>query len=114
VTTKNVVQLNSEVVIRHLVLFQLSEEAEGRSKAENARIIKEQLEALQGVIPEIRRIEVKINHEAASDGNYDILLESEFDSLEDLQRYAMHPEHLKVGGYVSKVRTARAAIDYEV
>ena len=101
-------------MIRLLVLFQLSEEAEGRSKAENARIIKEELEALQGVIPEIRRIEVKINHEAASDGNYDILLESEFDSLEDLQRYAMHPEHLKVGGYVSKVRTARAAIDYEV
>ena len=95
-------------------MFKLSEEAEGRSKAENARIIKEQLEALQGVIPEIRRMEVKINHEAASGENYDILLESEFDSLEDLQRYAIHPDHLKAGEYVSKVRTARAVIDYEV
>lgn len=101
-------------MIKHLVMFKLSEEAEGRSKAENARIIKEKLEALQGVIPEIRRMEVKINHEAASAENYDIILESEFDSLEELQRYAIHPEHLKVGGYVSKVRTARAAIDYEV
>ena len=101
-------------MIKHLVMFKLSEEAEGRSKAENARIIKEQLEALQGVIPEIRRMEVKINHEAASGENYDILLESEFDSLEDLQRYAIHPDHLKASEYVSKVRTARAAIDYEV
>ena len=101
-------------MIKHLVMFKLSEEAEGRSKAENARIIKEQLEALQGVIPEIRRMEVKINHEAASGENYDILLESEFDSLEDLQRYAIHPDHLKAGEYVSKVRTARAVIDYEV
>ncbi len=101
-------------MIKHLVMFQLSEEAEGFSKAENARIIKERLEALQGVIPEIRTIAVRINHEAASVENYDILLESEFDTLEDLQRYAIHPEHLKVGGYVSKVRTARVAIDYEV
>lgn len=101
-------------MIKHLVMFKLYEEAEGRSKAENSRIIKEELEALQGVIPEIRRIEVKINHEAASGENYDILLESEFDSLEDLQRYAIHPAHLRVGEYVSKVRTARAAIDYEV
>ena len=57
---------------------------------------------------------VKINLSAASADNYDIILDSEFDSLQDLKTYAVHPEHLKVGAYISKVRTSRAAIDYEL
>lgn len=31
-------------MVRHIVLFKLADEAEGRSKAENALIIKERLE----------------------------------------------------------------------
>jgi hypothetical protein len=29
------------------------------------------------------------------------------------QQGVYHPEHLKVAGYIAKVRTARAAVDYE-
>ena len=100
-------------MIRHLVLFELADEAEGATKAENALQIKERLEALRGVIPEIRKMEVKLNHPGAPAGNYDVVLDSEFESLEDLRAYAVHPEHLKVGEFIAKVRTARAAIDYE-
>lgn len=95
-------------------MFKLADQAGGRSKAENALIIKEKLEALKGVIPQIRKIEVLVNHEEASRDNYDILLDSEFDTLADLQAYAVHPEHLKVGAFIVKVRTGRAAIDHEV
>lgn len=100
-------------MIKHLVLFKLADEAEGNTKEKNALVIKEKLEALKGVIPAIRKIEVLINHADASPDNYDIVLDSEFDSLEDLQTYVVHPEHVKVGGFISKVRTDRAAIDYE-
>ncbi|MDY9919562.1 Stress responsive A/B Barrel Domain [Proteiniphilum saccharofermentans] len=100
-------------MIRHLVFFKLAEEAEGNAKAENILIVKEKLEALKAVIPVIRKIEVFSNHPLASSENYDIVLDSEFDSLEDLKTYAGHPEHLKVGEFIGKVRIGRAAIDYE-
>lgn len=101
-------------MIRHLVFFKLAEEAEGNAKAANILIIKEKLESLKEVVPVIRKIEVFSNHPLASPENYDIVLESEFDSLEDLKIYTEHPEHLKVGKFIAKVRTGRAAIDYEV
>lgn len=100
-------------MVRHIVLFKLADEAEGRSKAENALIIKERLEELKNTIPVIRKIEVKINLSEASADNHDVILESEFDTLEDVRTYAVHPEHIKVGVFIAKVRTSRAAIDYE-
>ena len=95
-------------------MFKLAEQAEGLSRVENALLIKDMLEALKEVIPRIRKMEVCINHAEALPDNYDILLDSEFDSLEDLNAYALHPEHLKVGDYIVKARTGRAAIDYEI
>lgn len=100
-------------MVRHIVLFKLADEAEGRSKAENALIIKERLEELKNTIPVIRKIEVKINLSEASADNHDVILESEFDTLEDVRTYAVHTEHIKVGEFIAKVRTSRAAIDYE-
>lgn len=101
-------------MIKHLVLFKLADEAEGKSKRDNALIIKEQLESLRDVIPVIRKMEVSINHHDAPEGNYDVVLDSEFDTLEALNEYAMHPEHIKVGKFIAKVRTGRVAIDYEL
>lgn len=100
-------------MIKHLVFFKLAENAEGNTKAENILVAKERLEALKEVIPVIRKIEVFSNYVGASAENYDIVLESEFDSLEDLKIYASHPAHLKVGEFIAKVRIERAAIDYE-
>lgn len=100
-------------MIKHIVLFKLADEAEGNSKAENAAIIRQRLEALKDSIPEILKIEVAINHAGAPAGNYDIMLDSEFRNLNDLQTYISHPEHQKVGEFIVKVRTGRAAIDYQ-
>lgn len=101
-------------MIKHLVFFKLAEMAEGKTKAENAVIIKNKLEALKEAIPEIQSIKVYINHPEAATDNFDIMLDSEFNNLEDLKTYAEHPEHLKVAEFMGKIRTARAAIDYEI
>lgn len=100
-------------MIKHIVLFKLAEEAEGNSKAANAVIIKQRLEALKDLIPEILKMEVSINHADAPAGNYDIMLDSEFGNLDDLHIYISHPEHQKVGAFIGKVRIGRAAIDCE-
>ncbi|MHB9054533.1 MAG: Dabb family protein [Paludibacteraceae bacterium] len=101
-------------MIKHIVFFQLSDEAEGKTKAENARIIKEGLENLIHIIPELKKIEVGINLPEAPVTNYDVSLYSEFESMIGLDIYSKHPAHLKITEYIGKVRTARACVDYEI
>jgi hypothetical protein len=101
-------------MIKHIVFFGLADNAEGKSKAENAGIIKSELENLKHLIPQIKKIEVGINYPNAPKTNYDIALYSEFDTFEDIDIYQEHPEHKKVAAYIGKVRISRAAVDYEV
>jgi hypothetical protein len=101
-------------MIKHIVFFGLADNAEGKTKAENALIIKSELENLKHLIPEIKKIEVGINYPNAPKTNYDIALYSEFDTFEDVDIYQEHPEHKKVAAYIGKVRISRAAVDYEV
>jgi len=101
-------------MIKHIVFFGLADNAEGKSKAENAQIIKSGLENLIHLIPQIKKIEVGINYPNAPKTNYDIALYSEFDTFEDVDIYQEHPEHKKVAAYIGKVRVSRAAVDYEV
>lgn len=114
VNCRNSLNDKHKLMIKHIVLFKLADEAEGNSKGVNAAIIKQRLEALKDSIPEIVRIEVLINHADASDGNYDIMLDSEFNDLNALKAYVAHPEHVQAAEFITQVRTARAAIDYEL
>jgi hypothetical protein len=101
-------------MIKHIVFFGLADNAEGKSKQENAEIIKFELENLINFIPEIQKIEVGINCPDAPKSNFDIALYSEFESLETLDIYQEHQEHKRVAAYIGKVRTSRAAVDYEL
>ncbi|SES77111.1 Dabb family protein [[Clostridium] polysaccharolyticum] len=101
-------------MIRHIVLFDFAKEAEGKTAIENAVIAKDMLLALQDKIHVLRRMEVGINEQGADETNYTLSLTCDFDSLEDLQIYQTHPEHLKVGSFIGKVKTRRSCVDYEI
>jgi hypothetical protein len=101
-------------MIKHIVLFKIANMAEGLTKAENALFIKNELENLKNLIPQIKMIKVGINLPDAAVINCDVALESEFESLEDLVTYQLHPEHKRVAAYIAKVRTERACVDYEM
>ena len=45
-------------MVRHIVWWTLKPEAEGRTAAENAKLIKQRLEALIGQIPSLKSLEV--------------------------------------------------------
>lgn len=85
-------------------------EAEGLSGKENALWMKQHLEALIGIIPELIECEVGIN---ISDGDFDACLISKFKSMEDLKKYKTHPEHVKISSYCKKVRVSRISFDCE-
>lgn len=101
-------------MIKHIVFFGLADNAEGKTKTENAKLIKLELEKLVQFIPEIKKIEVGINYPNAPKTNYDIALYSEFDNFDDINIYQEHPEHKKIASYIGKVHISRAAVDYEV
>ncbi|MCD7976163.1 MAG: Dabb family protein [Tannerellaceae bacterium] len=92
-------------------MWKLKAEAEGKTKVENALWMKEQLEALVGVVPEIRSLEVGIN---IKDGEmaYDAVLVSTFDDEAALASYKMNPEHVKISNYCKKIRESRVVVDY--
>ena len=101
-------------MVKHIVFFRLADTAEGRTKAENPRIIKEGLESLINKVPCLKSIEVGVNIPYAPQTDYDLALVCLFDTWADLNTYATHPEHLKVASYIGKCKTSRVACDYEI
>ena len=99
-------------MIKHVVMWRLKETAEEASKAENAQKMKELLMSLVGVVEEIKHFEVGLNY-LESDAAYDVVLISEFEDKDSLNRYQVHPEHKKVGAFIGKVRSERVVVDYD-
>lgn len=101
-------------MIKHVVFFEIVDEAEGKLKPEILQYIKSELESLVPIIPKLKKMEVGINYPKAPVENYDFVLISEFENWEDLNTYLIHPEHQRVATYIGKVKTSRACVDYEV
>lgn len=103
--------IREETMIRHLVMWKVKA-TEERSKEENMQEMKVRLMALQGEIAELKEIAVGLNFNE-SDMAYDVVLESSFDSKEDLNAYQVNPKHQAVGAFVKTVAAARVVVDYE-
>ena len=93
-------------MIKQIVMwkFQPGKDAEVRAFLEGLR-------GLYGVIPQIREQEVGVN---CAPGNYDAVLVSAFDSLEDLAAYKSDPRHVAVSRLCKSIREDRVAVDWEV
>lgn len=98
-------------MLKHIVMWRFVDGAEGKSKEEHALWMKEHLEALVGVVPQIRTLEVGINC-CSSETSYDAVLISIFDNKEAMELYKVHPAHVAVSEYCKKVRESRVDIDY--
>ena len=100
-------------MIKHIVMWKLKDYAEGATKQENILKVKSLLEALPEKIDFIREMQVNINVNP-KESMYDAVLISAFDSLEDVERYRVHPEHKKISSFVALIREGRASVDYEI
>lgn len=98
-------------MINHVVLFKLKDFPED----EKLKVIVEMkslLEGLKGKIEELKYMEVGVNYELNAK-SYDMVLISHFNSLDDLDKYRVHPEHQKVVARFAETAAERAAVDYE-
>ena len=100
-------------MIRHIVMWTLKEEAEGKTAAENGARMKEILEALDGRIQGLKHIEVSVDIVDA-DPECHVVLCSEHDDVDALNFYQSHPEHQACVAFVKTVAASRKAVDYVI
>jgi hypothetical protein len=100
-------------MIKHIVMWQLKDHAEGADKATNAIKMKALLDACSDIVPGILKLEVAIA-QAGLEATYDVVLYSEFESAAALDAYQNHPQHLALKPFVGAIRLARQCMDYEV
>lgn len=98
-------------MIRHVVMWNMAAQ-DAAGKAASVEAIAGVLEPLVH-LPGIRSLTVRANG-ANIDGNWDAVLVADYDSLEALDHYLVHPEHLAAVEVVRQHAAARAAVDYEL
>ena len=96
-------------MVVHIVMFKFKEE----NKAQNIQKVQEKLNNLLQKIDELQSLEVGVdfNH---SQRAFDLSLYSTFNSKEDLNNYALHPEHLKVVKLIKDVTLESKVVDYSL
>ena len=97
--------------IRHMVMWKLSAST-SEEREQQYLEIKSALEGLNGVIPEIQSLTVSQNVHKIGD-NYDVVLDSVFDSIADVEAYAADPAHVEAGKVPKTYAVARAQVDVE-
>ncbi len=98
-------------MVNHIVLFKLKEYPP-KKKEVIIQELKNLLEGLKEKTKVVDYIEVGLNYQLEAK-SYDIALISHFKSFEDLDKYRVHPEHLKVVERIKETTSERAAVDYE-
>ncbi len=101
-------------MIRHICMFKFKEFAEGRSKEQNIEITKSMLDKLPSEIEYILSSKTFIGSKDQKSDNYDLILISDFNNLDELEKYKVHPKHVAVGDFMRPVRTSRTCIDFEI
>jgi len=100
-------------MVKHIVIWKLKEKAHNNSKEENALLIKDKLESLNGKIKGMLKLEVGIDF-AKSEHSGDVVLYSAFSTKEDLDNYQNHPDHKALMPFITGARKERIVVDYEV
>ena len=92
-------------MIKHVVMWKFKENTEKEMDE-----FLEGLKSLENQIPEIKSMQVGKN---IDNDEYDAILISEFESVEEMNKYKTDPRHVKVSNMCKEIRTKRTAFDFE-
>lgn len=93
-------------MVRHVIMWKFR-----AGEEESMQKFLSGLQALDGVIPEIKHMEIGVN---CKDGNnFDACLIADFEDFEALDRYKKDPRHVAVSTLCKSIREARGAVDFE-
>lgn len=96
-----------EIMLKHIVLFKFKPD----TKEDDIINAEKGLAGLPSRISEIKRYEFGRNV-VQTDRSYDFALVSEFDDIEALKRYRMHPYHLAVVNQLGMISESIISVDF--
>ena len=94
-------------MIRHVVMWKFNK----ADKEKNMQKFMNMLNALNGEIPEI--ISMTVGTDILS-SDWDMALVADFNSLDAMDAYKVHPKHKKVLEFGKAVISDRCAVDFEI
>ncbi len=100
-------------MIRHIVMWNLHDQAEGANKATNLVKAKALLLSCAQVVPGIRAFEVA-TATSGMDCTHDLLLHMLLDDAQVLAAYQNHPDHLAIKPFMKAVVQDRSCMDFIV
>jgi hypothetical protein len=98
-------------MIRHIVMFKLKEFSDPSEKQKAAETLKDELLSMKTRIPVIREFEIGINFNPNSYA-FDVVINSAFETLEDLEIYQQHPAHQAFIAFNKNYSAKKVIVDY--
>lgn len=98
-------------MVKHIVMFRFKDDVDENTRKEVANSFRKGILDLKDVIPTIGNIEVGFN--INPDEQWNICLNSEFRTLEDVIDYGKNPNHVKVAGRLKPYIAERCCVDYK-
>jgi uncharacterized protein (DUF1330 family) len=99
------------MTVRHVVAWTMAAD-DPATRAEQAAEVARRLTALVGVVPSIRSLSSGANV-AFPEGNADVAVVIDFDDVQGIEDYQVHPAHQEVAAYIRSVAGGRMAVDFE-
>lgn len=99
-------------MIKHIVMFKLKEFDSTEEKLAAAQKVKANFLELKTRINEIKSYYVGLNIKS-SPSSYDLVINSEFENLDDLKKYQEHPAHVSAVNFNSGYSEKKVVVDYE-
>ncbi len=99
-------------MVRHIVMWNFVETLSDEEKKAAGAKMKEILEPLKDVVPGVVSLKVVVNELPSS--NRDVALIGDYESVEALNGYTVHPAHVEAGKFVRSVTCNRSCLDFEL
>ncbi|MDO5539885.1 MAG: Dabb family protein [Eubacteriales bacterium] len=99
-------------MVRHIVMWNFAETLNEEEKKAAGQKMKEILEPLRDIVPGVVSLQVVVNELPSS--NRDVALIGDYESVEALNGYTVHPAHVEAGKYVRSVTCNRSCLDFEL
>lgn len=94
-------------MLKHIVFIKLADRS-----PEKVEISRSKLADMEGKIPQLLHIEVGVDV-VHSERSFDIALITEFESMEDMKAYQVHPVHQEVLAHLAEVKDTIVSVDFE-
>jgi hypothetical protein len=100
-------------MIRHIVLFKIKDYSSESERNEAIQNVLVTFRSLIGQIPQIRRYRVEPVC-LPGPSSYDVIIDSDFDNIEDLRAYQSHPAHVEAVALNKQWSDNKVVADYSV